>query len=434
MAPGLTGANSSNARLLVRKEAACVRGVSVLAPVFADRALNAEVWDADGRRYIDFAGGIGVLNVGHRHPRVMAAVSAQMERFTHTCFQVLPYGGYVELAERLNAAVPGAFPKRTALFSTGAEAIENAVKIARAATGRPGIVAFSGAFHGRTALTMAMTGKVKPYKRQFGVSPPGIFHAPFPAAQLGVSEDEALRGLERLFAADVDPSGVAAVIIEPVQGEGGFYLAPESFLRRLREICDRHGILFAADEVQSGFGRTGRLFAMEHYSEIVPDLTVCAKSLAAGFPLSAVTGRAEIMDAADPGGLGGTYAGNPVAIAAALAVLDLMAEDALPARGGRLGATLMRKLEALAAEMPEIAEVRGLGGMVAVEFRDPTTARALPDLTKQVQAEALEHGLVLLSCGVEANALRFLFPLTIEDDVFDEALTILEACIRSALT
>ena len=426
-------ANSNNARLLTRRDAACVRGVSVLVPVFADRARNAEIWDVDGRRYIDFAGGIGVLNVGHCHPRVMAAVSAQLERFTHTCFQVLPYGGYVELAERLNAAVPGNFQKKTVFFSTGAEAIENAVKIARAATGRPGVIAFSGAFHGRTALTMAMTGKVKPYKRQFGSSPPGIFHAPFPAAQLGVSEDEAMRGLQRLFAADVDPTGVAAIVIEPVQGEGGFYLASGSFLRRLHDICDQHGILFVADEVQSGFGRTGRLFAMEHHPEVLPDLTISAKSIAAGFPLSAVTGRAEIMDAADPGGLGGTYAGNPVAVAAALAVMDVMIEDALLERGERLGATLMRRLNIVAASVPEIAEVRGLGAMVAVEFRDPATKRALPDLTKRVQAEALERGLVLLSCGVEANALRFLFPLTIEDDVFEEALTILEACLSRVL-
>jgi len=432
MSAVIAAANSTNTQLLVRKKSACVRGVSVLAPVFAARALNAEVWDVDGRRYIDFAGGIGVLNVGHRHPRVMAAVGAQLERFTHTCFQVMPYSGYVELAERLNAAVPGAFPKRTAFFSTGAEANENAVKIARAATGRAGIVAFSGAFHGRTALTMAMTGKVKPYKRQFGSSPPDVFHAPFPATQLGISEGEALRGLERLFAADVDPSGVAAVVIEPVQGEGGFYVAPGKFLRQLREICDRHGILFVADEVQSGFGRTGRLFAMEHYPEVVPDLTVSAKSLAAGFPLSAVTGRAEIMDAADPGGLGGTYAGNPVSVAAALAVMDVMVEEALPERGARLGTVLMHRMEALAVEMPEIAEVRGLGAMVAIEFRDPVTKRALPGIVKHVQAEALERGLVLLSCGVEANALRFLFPLTIEDKVFEEALAILEFCLRSS--
>ena len=322
-----------------RKEQATTRGVGVLTQVYAARAQNAEIWDVEGKRYIDFAGGIGVLNTGHRHPKVMAAVAAQLERFTHTCFQVMPYPGYVELAEKLNQLTPGKFPKKTSFFSTGAEAIENAVKIARVATGRSGIIAFSGAFHGRTMMAMALTGKIAPYKAGFGPFPAEIHHVPFPSALHGVSVAESLAAIDRLFKSDIEAKRVAAIIIEPVQGEGGFQVAPVELVRRLRELCDEQGMLLIADEIQSGFARTGKLFALQHYG-VDPDIIVTAKSLAGGFPLSAVTGKAELMDAAAPGGLGGTYAGNPVAIAAALAVIEVIREEGLVERANHLGGQL----------------------------------------------------------------------------------------------
>lgn len=413
-----------------RKELATARGVGVLTQVFAARAENAEVWDVEGTRYIDFAGGIGVLNTGHRHPKVMAAVSAQLEKFTHTCYQVVPYPGYVTLAEKLNEITPGRFAKKTAFFSTGAEAIENAVKIARAATGRTGIIAFSGAFHGRTMMAMALTGKVAPYKAGFGPFPPDIYHAPFPIDLHGVSVEDALRGLNTLFKADIDPQRVAGVVIEPVQGEGGFYVASPQLMRRLRELCDEHGMLLIADEIQSGFARTGKLFAMEHYG-VDPDIIVMAKSLAGGFPLSAVTGRAAVMDAPAPGGLGGTYAGNPVAIAAALAVLEVIRDESLVERANRLGEELRARLGRWQREVPQIAEVRGLGAMIGVEFADPKTREPDPAFAKKVQARALERGLLLLTCGIHFNVIRFLMPLTIPDAVFAEALQILEQSIRA---
>ena len=326
----------NNASLQRRKEAATPRGVGVMAPFFVARAENSELWDVEGRRYIDFAGGIAVLNTGHRHPKVIAAVKAQLDAFTHSAYQVVPYEGYVALAERLNQLAPGAFPKKTTFFSTGAEAIENAVKIARAATGRSGVIAFSGAFHGRTMMGMALTGKVVPYKVGFGPFPPEIFHVPFPTALHGVSVEDSLRAIQLLFKADVDPKRVAAILIEPVQGEGGFYVAPPELMRGLRRLCDEHGILLIADEIQTGFARTGKWFAMEHY-DVAPDLMTAAKSLAGGFPLSAVTGRAEVMDAPAPGGLGGTYAGNPMSIAAALAVLDVIEQEGLVQRAQQLG-------------------------------------------------------------------------------------------------
>jgi 4-aminobutyrate aminotransferase len=413
-----------------RKELATARGVGVLTQVFAARAENAEVWDVEGKRYIDFAGGIGVLNTGHRHPKVMAAVAAQLERFTHTCYQVMPYPGYVTLAEKLNEITPGRFAKKTAFFSTGAEAIENAVKIARAATGRSGIIAFSGAFHGRTMMAMALTGKVAPYKAGFGPFPPDIYHAPFPIDLHGVSVEDALRGLNTLFKADIDPQRVAGVIIEPAQGEGGFYVAAPQLMRRLRELCDAHGMLLIADEIQSGFARTGKLFAMEHYG-IDPDIIVMAKSLAGGFPLSAVTGRATVMDAPAPGGLGGTYAGSPVAIAAALAVLEVIRDENLVERASRLGEELRARLDRLQRDVPQIAEVRGLGAMIGVEFADAKTREPDPAFAKKVQARALESGLLLLTCGIHFNVIRFLMPLTIPDAVFAEALQLLEQSIRA---
>ena len=402
-----------------------------MTQVFAARAKNAEIWDVEGKRYIDFAGGIGVLNTGHCHPKVIGAVEAQLARFTHTCWQVMPYPGYVELAEKMNRLTPGAFAKKTIFFSTGAEAIENSIKIARTATGRSGVIAFSGAFHGRTMLAMTLTGKVAPYKAGFGPFPPEIYHAPFPIDLHGTSVDDALAGIERLFKADIDPARVAAIVIEPVQGEGGFYVAPPELLRRLRELCDAHGMLLIADEVQSGFARTGRWFAMEH-AGVEPDIIVTAKSLAGGFPLSAVTGRADVMDAAAPGGLGGTYAGNPVAIAAALMVIDVIESEQLVARADRLGNALRHTLDELRKTEPRIAEVRGLGAMIGVEFIDPRSGLPDPAFAKRVQANALDAGLLLLTCGIHFNVIRFLMPLTIPDPVFTEGLQILERSIEAA--
>jgi 4-aminobutyrate aminotransferase len=419
---------SLNTEWQSRKEQATTRGVGVLTQVFAARAANAEIWDVEGKRYIDFAGGIGVLNTGHRHPKVMAAVAEQLGKFTHTCYQVMPYAGYVALAEKMNEITPGRFPKRTSFFSTGAEAIENAVKIARAASGRSGIIAFSGAFHGRSMMAMALTGKVAPYKAGFGPFPPEIYHAPFPIELHGVSVEESLRAIRTLFKADIDPQRVAAVVIEPVQGEGGFYVAPPALVRGLRDLCDEYGMLLIADEIQSGFARTGKLFAMEHYG-IDPDIIVTAKSLAGGFPLSAVTGRAEIMDAPSPGGLGGTYAGNPVAIAAALAVLDVIRDERLVERANRLGDEIRSLLGRLQNDVRQIADVRGLGAMIGAEFADATTRMPDAAFAKNVQARALKEGLLLLTCGIHFNVIRFLMPLTIPDAVFNEALQILERSI-----
>ncbi|MBU70081.1 MAG: 4-aminobutyrate--2-oxoglutarate transaminase [Cupriavidus sp.] len=412
-----------NAELVRRKDAATPRGVGVMCNFYAERAENSEIWDVEGKRYIDFAAGIAVLNTGHRHPRLVAALQEQLNRFTHTAYQIVPYASYIELAEKINQRAPGRSARKTAFFTTGAEAVENAIKIARAATGRPGVIAFSGGFHGRTMMGMALTGKVAPYKVGFGPFPGEVYHAPYPSALHGVSVDDARRALDHLFKADIDPRRVAAMIFEPVQGEGGFNVAPPEFVRMLRAICDEHGILLIADEVQTGFGRTGKLFAMEHY-DVAPDLTTMAKSLAGGMPLSAVCGRAEIMDAPSPGGLGGTYAGNPLAVASALAVLDVLESENLIARGAALGERLTERLNSLKPRVPQIAEVRGIGAMVAVEFR---RADGSPDadFTRDVQNRALEKGLLLLSCGVYGNVIRFLFPLTIEDAVMDEGLDIL---------
>jgi 4-aminobutyrate aminotransferase len=419
----------NNAELQQRKDAATPRGVAVMCQFYAARAQNSELWDVENRRFIDFASGIAVLNTGHRHPKLIAAIEAQLAKFIHTAYQVVPYESYVELAERINAITPGSHAKKTAFFTTGAEAVENAVKIARAATGRPAIIAFSGAFHGRTMMGMALTGKVVPYKVGFGPFPGDIYHAPFPIELHGVTTEDSLAALQGLFKSDVDPKRVAAIILEPVQGEGGFYPAPFAFMQALRSLCDQHGILLIADEIQTGFARTGKLFAMEHYG-VTPDLMAMAKSLAGGMPLSAVCGRAEIMDAPAPGGLGGTYGGNPLAIASALAVLDVIKEEKLVERAANLGQKLKDRLNGLREVVPQIADVRGLGAMVALEFMKPGTHEADVDFTKQVQARALEKGLLLLTCGVYSNVIRFLFPLTISDAVMDEALKILEAALR----
>ncbi|MBT0777968.1 4-aminobutyrate--2-oxoglutarate transaminase [Paracoccus sp. pheM1] len=414
-----------------RRNAAISRGVGMTTQVYAERAENAEIWDKDGNRYIDFAAGIAVVNTGHRHPRVVEAVKAQLDRFTHTCHQVVPYENYVALAERLNALVPGEGPRKTAFYTTGAEAVENAVKIARHHTGRAGVIAFAGGFHGRTFLGMSLTGKVQPYKAGFGPMMNDIWHLPFPNELHGVTAEDALAALDRLFKADIDPSRVAAIIVEPVQGEGGFYEAPPGFIQRLRQICDQYSILLIADEVQTGFARTGKLFAMEHHG-VATDLTCMAKGLGGGLPISAVTGRADVMDSPAPGGLGGTYAGNPLAVAAAHAVLDVIADEGLCDRATRLGQRLKQRLAGIAETVPEIVDIRGPGFMNAVEFNIAGTDRPSPDFANRVREEALARKLILLTCGVHGNVIRFLAPLTIPDAVFDEALDILEASIQAA--
>ena len=413
----------TNAQWHARRLAATPRGVAVMGDFFIDHAKNAEFWDIEGRRFIDFAGGIAVLNTGHVHPKVQAAIAAQLERFTHSCYQVVPYAEYVALAERINAIVPIAGPRKTAFFSTGAEAVENAIKIARSYTRRSGVIAFGGAFHGRSMFAVALTGKVQPYKAGFGPFPPEIYHAPFPCQGGNLADTQ--RAVEQIFKCDIEPARVAAIIFEPVQGEGGFNPIQPEAVQWLRQLCDQHGILLIADEVQTGFARTGKMFAMEHFG-VSPDIMTMAKSMAGGTTLSAVSGRAEVMDAPHPGGLGGTYAGNPLAVAASHAVLDVMAEERLPQRAAKLGAQLLARLQLAKAKNPRMGEIRALGGMVACEFVDAETGAPDADLTKKLQQAALQKGLLLLTCGVYGNVMRFLFPLTIEDSVFEEALHILD--------
>jgi 4-aminobutyrate aminotransferase/(S)-3-amino-2-methylpropionate transaminase len=425
---------SSNESLQARRVAAIPRGVSTAYPVFAERAENSELWDMDGRRFIDFAGGIAVLNTGHRHPKVIAAVRNQLDHYTHTAFQIVPYEPYVELCERLNSLAPFKGPAKTILFSTGAEAVENAVKIARAYTGRTNIIAFSGSFHGRTLMASALTGKVAPYKKKFGPMPGGVWHAPFPVPQHGVTVADTLKAIEYLFRADVDPVNVAAFIIEPVQGEGGFHPAPAELLEALRKLCDQHGILLIADEVQTGFARTGKMFGIEN-SGVEPDLMTIAKSLAGGFPLSGVVGKAAIMDGPEPGGLGGTYAGSPIACAAALAVLDVLAEEKLVERANVLGERIRKDIVRFGQrnDTVPIDALRGPGAMIAfdvVKSRGGSEPDA--DATKRVTAAALAEGLVLLSCGVHANTIRILMPLTISDAILAEGMGKLEKALIAA--
>ena len=422
--------DQTNAAWHARRLAATPRGVGVMSDFFIERAKNSELWDIEGRRFIDFAGGIAVLNTGHVHPKVQAAIAAQLQQFTHSCYQVVPYTAYVSLAERINAMVPIEGPVKTAFFSTGAEAVENAVKIARSFTGRSGVIAFGGAFHGRSLFAVAMTGKVQPYKAGFGPFPPEIYHVPFPCHC--ASLDDTKHAMEQLFKCDIDPSRVAAIIFEPVQGEGGFNPIQPAAVKWLRELCDQHGILLIADEVQTGFARTGKMFAMEHYG-VSPDLMTLAKSMAGGTTLSAVCGKQAIMDGPSPGGLGGTYAGNPLAIAASHAVIDVMQEERLPERAQKLGDQLVARLNKAKAQYKRMGDVRGLGAMVACEFVDPATGAPDADTTKKVQAAALKRGLLLLTCGVHGNVMRFLFPLTIEDAVFAEGLDIIDAALAEAL-
>ena len=416
----------SNADWHARRLAATPRGVAVRGDFFIDHAKNAEFWDIEGRRFIDFAGGIAVLNTGHCHPRIQAAIAAQLGRFTHSCYQVVPYAEYVHLAERILAIAPIDGPKKMAFFSTGAEAVENAIKIARARTGRAGVIAFGGGFHGRSLFAVSLTGKVQPYKAGFGPFPSEVYHLPFPG--VGASLEATKAAMDQLFKCDIEATRVAAIIFEPVQGEGGFTVIQKEAVQWLRALCDQHGILLIADEVQTGFARTGKMFAMEHFG-VSPDIMTMAKSMAGGTTLSAVLGKADIMDAPAPGGLGGTYAGNPLAIAAAHAVLDIMHDEQLPARANVLGERLKARLRKLQTTNASIAEVRGLGAMVACEFVNAKTGLPDADRTKQVQQEALKRGLLLLTCGVNYNVVRFLFPLTIEDSTFEEALQILDEVI-----
>ncbi len=416
----------TNAELMARRRAAMPRGSGQVHAIFVDRAENAEIWDVEGKRYVDFAGGICVVNTGHRHPNVVAAVQAQLGRFTHTAFQLLAYEPLVELAERCNALAPGDAPKKSFFATTGAEAVENAVKIARGYTGRPGLIAFSGGFHGRTMMTLSLTGKVAPYKTGIGPFPGEVYHARFPNPLFGIGVEDALASIEHLFRNDIGPERVAAIIVEPVQGEGGFYVAPFEFLRALRELCDRHGILLIADEIQSGAGRTGTWFAIEH-SGVVPDLITMAKSMAGGFPISGVTGRADIMDALGPGALGGTYGGNPLAAAAALEVLDVFEQEGLLARARVVGERLRAGLERIAARHACVGDVRGLGAMIAAELFDGGSRDApATERTARIVAEAARRGLVLLSAGSNSNVLRIMVPLTASDAILDEGLRILE--------
>ncbi|MHC6526783.1 4-aminobutyrate--2-oxoglutarate transaminase [Vibrio proteolyticus] len=408
-----------------RRNNVIAQGMGALYPLYVERAENAYVWDIEGNQYIDFAAGIAVTNTGHSHQRITEAVKAQIDHFSHTCAMVTPYASFVELAEKLTVLAPGDSDKKAIFLTTGAEAVENAVKIARAHTGRSGVIAFKGGFHGRTNMTMGLTGKVTPYKAGFGPFPNEIYHAPYPNALHGISVEDSLQAIEDLFACDIEPGRVAAMIFEPVQGEGGFYQAPAAFAQALRALCDKHGIVLIADEIQTGFARTGRMFATE-YLGIEPDLMTMAKGIAGGFPISAVVGKAHVMDSAAPGGLGGTYAGSALGCVAGLEVLNIIAEEDLCNKAVGIGEVVNARLTALQASVPAIADVRTLGAMMAIEFSDPQTGQPLAELTKAVIAQAQENGLILLSCGVKGNVIRLLPPLTIEPEVLSEGLDRLE--------
>ncbi len=410
------------------------RGVSTAHPVVVDHAQGSEIWDTDGRRYIDFVGGIGVMNVGHNHPRVMAAVREQLDRVTHTSFQVVMYESYLKLAQQLSDLAPGAGPKKAIFFSTGAEAVENAVKIARAHTGRPAVISFRGSFHGRTLLALSLTGSVQPYKQNFGPYASEVYQTPFPYEYRGWNSAAALAVLDDLFASEVPADRVAAIIVEPVLGEGGFVPAPREFLQGLRAVTEKHGIVLIVDEIQTGFGRTGKFFAIEH-SGVEPDLITVAKSLAAGFPLSGVVGKAEIMDAPAPGGLGGTYAGNPVACAAGLAVLEVMRDERLPERAARIGSVVEERMRSWANEHEIVGDVRVMGAMAGMELvRSRKTKEPADKETARVLSVARDKGLILLRSGVHHNVIRTLMPLTIPDEQLDQGLDILGAALSEVAT
>jgi 4-aminobutyrate aminotransferase len=427
---------ATSAELHARRMAAVPRGIGHATSIYAKRAKNAEIWSEEGKRYIDFGAGIAVVNTGHQHPRIVAAVEEQMKAFSHVCFQVTPHESYVSLAERLNALAPVPGPAKTMLVSTGAEAVENAVKVARAFTGRPGIVSFAGGFHGRTHMGMALTGKAVPYKKGFGPFPADVYNVAFPNEFHGISSQDSIDALKALFKYQADPSTIAAIIIEPVQGEGGFNIAPFEFMTALRKLCDDNGILLIGDEIQTGFARTGKMFGLEH-SGVKADIVTMAKGLAGGFPLAAITGRADVMDAANPGGLGGTYAGNPVACAASHAVLDIIKDEDLIGRSNAIGKIIMDRCKALMdkANLNCIGEVRGLGAMCAVELvKDRTSAEPAPELTSLLTKTANEKGLILLSCGTYGNVIRFLVPLTASDALVTEGMDVFEASLTDAVS
>jgi 4-aminobutyrate aminotransferase len=415
--------------------AAVPRGIGHATQIYAKRASGAEIWSEDGKRYVDFGAGIAVVNTGHQHPRIVKAVEEQMKAFSHVCFQVTPHESYVSLAERLNAIAPVRGPVKTMLVSTGAEAVENAVKVARIFTGRPGIVSFSGGFHGRTHMGMALTGKVVPYKKGFGPFPADIYNVPFPNSYHGVTGKDSIDGLKSLFKHQADPSSIAAIIIEPVQGEGGFNIAPFDFLKELRALSDEHGILLIGDEIQTGFARTGKMFGLEH-SGVMADVVTMAKGLAGGFPLAAITGRAGVMDASGPGGLGGTYAGNPVACAAAHTVLDIIEDEKLLLRSNAIGKIIMERCSQMKtrSNLNCIGDVRGLGAMCAVELvKDGSSREPAPELTQALMKSANERGLILLSCGTYGNVIRFLPPLVASDALIKEGMDIFEASLTEAV-
>jgi len=421
---------TTNQELQAIRDAATPRGIGIQTGVFADKARNAELWDVEGRRYIDLAAGIAVCNTGHNHPAVIAAVTAQLQRFSHTCFQVAPYDVYVTLAARINDIAPGDTAKKTIFLTTGAEAVENTVKIARKFTGRNAVISFSGSFHGRTMMALALTGKVIPYKAGFGPFPAEVFHVPFPIDYHGISADDSLAALDKLFKSDIEPTRVAAIIIEPVQGEGGFYPAPAGFLQEIRDVCDTHGMLMIVDEIQTGFGRTGKMFAVEH-AGIEPDLMTIAKGLAGGFPLAGVVGKAAIMDAVDPGGLGGTFGGSPIGCAAGHAVLDVIASEDLCNKALAIGEQVRGWAEQLTRETHCIGDIRIMGAMCAIELVENGEANSpLPELAKAVAAEAADKGVILLTCGVRGNVIRFLPPLTIAEQLLAEALATVGNIIR----
>ena len=426
---------ATSAELQARRVAAVPRGVGNVTQIFAKTAKNAEIWSEDGKRYIDFGAGIAVVNTGHQHPRLISAIEEQLKAFSHVCFQVTPYENYVSLAERLNAIAPVPGPAKTMLASTGAEAVENAVKVARAFTGRTGIISFAGGFHGRTLMGMALTGKVVPYKKGYGPFPPDVYNVEFPNLYHGGSTEQSLQSLKSLFKHTADPSSIAAIIIEPVQGEGGFNIVPKDFMVALRKLCDDHGILLIADEIQTGFARTGKLFAMEHYG-IKADVVTMAKGLAGGLPLSAIVGRADVMDASNPGGLGGTYAGNPIACAAAHAVLDVIEDEKLCERANAIGKIIIDRCTSLQnnSNLNCIGDVRGLGAMCAVELvKDKASGEPAPELTSALLKAANERGLILLSCGTYGNVIRFLVPLTASDELVREGMDVFEAALTDAI-
>lgn len=424
---------SRNQALLELRQKVVPHGVSQVHPVVADKALGGKIWDVDGREYLDWVGGIGVLNVGHNHPKVVRAVREQLERFCHTCFQVTAYEPYIRLAEKLCQSAPGDFEKKAFFVTTGAEATENAIKIARASTGRSAVIAFRHSFHGRTLMGMTLTGKAQPYRQNFGPFAPEVYHAPYPYEYRGVDTQAALEGLQELFDTEVSPERVAALIIEPQLGEGGFVPAPAEFLRSLRALTQKHGIVLIDDEIQTGIGRTGKFWAIEH-AGIEPDLICFAKSIGGGLPIAGVLGRAEIMDAPLPGGLGGTFAGNPLACAAGLAVLEVFAEEGLLERGQRLGGILHEGFRKLQTRFPHIGDVRGLGPMAAIEIvQDPSTKESDPVLTHRVFEAAREQGLLLMKAGMYSNVIRCLVPLVVSEAEVHKGLEILEQSFEAAL-